>query len=163
VAAPYGPIAVMPRLNLRISNEFTSCGAGNHPIARTQRILITLATGDGPCHRRASSARPSRLTHSKPAGSQRRRVRHSGPASQPSYPQAQKQVNKVASGAGARPDQCSEASCHSSGWKSRQQRSPDTVVVISSDGEGDRSVESLEVKAPGGWETGQIRTGGPAT
>src|SRR5215472_9669172 len=65
--------------------------------------------------------------------------------------------------AGARPDQCSEASCHSSGWKSRQQRSPDTVVVISSDGEGDRSVESLEVKAPVGWETGQIRTGGPAT
>src|SRR5215475_7506458 len=60
-------------------------------------------------------------------------------------------------------DQCSEASCHSSGWKSRQQRSPDTVVVISSDGEGDRSVESLEVKAPVGWETGQIRTGGPAT
>src|SRR6516225_3924503 len=44
-------------------------------------------------------------------------------------------------------------SCHSSGWKSRQQRSPDTVVVISSDGEGDRSVESLEVKAPVGWET----------
>jgi len=34
-------------------------------------------------------------------------------------------------------DQCSEASCHSSGWKSRQQRSPDTVVVISSDGKGD--------------------------
>jgi len=65
--------------------------------------------------------------------------------------------------AGARPVQCSEASCHSSGWKSRQQRRPDTVVVISSDGEGDRSVESLEVKAPVGWETGQIRTGGPAT
>src|SRR5215813_574070 len=65
--------------------------------------------------------------------------------------------------AGARKDQCSEASCHSSGWKSRQQRSPDTVVVISSDGEGDRSVESLEVKAPVGWETGQIRTGGLAT
>jgi hypothetical protein len=63
----------------------------------------------------------------------------------------------------ARPVQCSEASCHSSGWKSRQQRSPDTVVVMSSDGEGDRSVESLEVKAPVGWETGQIRTGGPAT
>ena len=63
----------------------------------------------------------------------------------------------------ARTDQCSEASCHSSGWKSRQQRSPDTVVVISSDGEGDRSVESLEVKAPVDWETGQIRTGGPAT
>ena len=46
---------------------------------------------------------------------------------------------------------CSEASCHSSGWKSRQQRSPVTVVVISSDGEGDRSVESLEVKVPEGW------------
>ena len=30
----------------------------------------------------------------------------------------------LAGGAGARPDQCSEASCHSSGWKSRQQRSP---------------------------------------
>jgi hypothetical protein len=47
--------------------------------------------------------------------------------------------------------QCSETSCHSSGWKSRQQRSPDTIAVISSDGEGDRSVESLEVKAPVGW------------
>jgi hypothetical protein len=45
---------------------------------------------------------------------------------------------------------CSEASCHSSGWKSRQQRSPVAVVVISSNGEGNRSVESLEVKAPGG-------------
>src|SRR5262249_59011496 len=54
----------------------------------------------------------------------------------------------IAGGAGARPDQCSEASCHSSGWKSRQQRSADTVVVISSDGKGDRPVESLEVKAP---------------
>ena len=30
-------------------------------------------------------------------------------------------------------------------------RSPVTVVVISSDGEGDRSVESLEVKVPEGW------------
>jgi hypothetical protein len=28
---------------------------------------------------------------------------------------------------------------------------PATVVVISSDGEGDRSVESLEVKVPEGW------------
>jgi hypothetical protein len=38
------------------------------------------------------------------------------------------------------------------------------VVVISSDGEGDRSVESLEVQAPGGWEMpGQIRPGGRAT
>jgi hypothetical protein len=46
---------------------------------------------------------------------------------------------------------CSEASCHSSGCESRQQRSPVTVVVISSNGEGDRAVESLEVKAPGGW------------
>jgi hypothetical protein len=45
---------------------------------------------------------------------------------------------------------CSEASCHSSGCKSRQQRSPVTVVVISSNGEGDRTVESLEVKAPDG-------------
>ena len=42
-------------------------------------------------------------------------------------------------------------------------RSPVTVVVISSDGEGDRLVESLEVKAPVGRVTGQIRTGGPAT
>ena len=30
-------------------------------------------------------------------------------------------------------------------------RSPVAVVVISSNGEGDRSVESLEVKVPGGW------------
>src|SRR5712672_4642128 len=46
---------------------------------------------------------------------------------------------------------CSEASCHSSGCESRQQRSPVAVVVISSNGEGDRSVESLEVKVPEGW------------
>ena len=45
---------------------------------------------------------------------------------------------------------CSEASCHSSGCESRQQRSPVAVVVISSNGEGDRAVESLEVKALGG-------------
>jgi hypothetical protein len=45
---------------------------------------------------------------------------------------------------------CSEASCHSSGWKSRQQRSPVAVVVISSNGKGDRPVGSLEVKALGG-------------
>ena len=45
---------------------------------------------------------------------------------------------------------CSEASCHSSGWKSRQQRSPVAVVVISSNGEGNRSVGSLGVKAPEG-------------
>ena len=50
-------------------------------------------------------------------------------------------------------DPCSEASCHSSGWKSRQQRSPVAVVVISSNGEGDRSVESLEVKVPDGWRS----------
>ena len=37
------------------------------------------------------------------------------------------------------------------------------VVVISSGGEGDRSVGSLEVKALGGRETGLIRTGGRAT
>jgi hypothetical protein len=42
---------------------------------------------------------------------------------------------------------CSEASCHSSGCKTRQQKSPVTVVVISSDGEGDRTVESLESKS----------------
>src|SRR5215470_12446310 len=58
---------------------------------------------------------------------------------------------------------CSEASCHSSGRKSRQQRSPVDAVAISSGGEGDRAVESLEVKAPDGWETGQIRSGGRAT
>src|SRR6266567_9331984 len=34
-------------------------------------------------------------------------------------------------------------------------RSPVTVVVISSDGEGDRSVESLEVKVPEGWGVSQ--------
>jgi hypothetical protein len=40
---------------------------------------------------------------------------------------------------------CSEASCHSSGCKSRRHRSPIDVVVISSDGKGDCSVESLDV------------------
>src|SRR6516225_589064 len=58
---------------------------------------------------------------------------------------------------------CSEASCHSSGCKSRQHRSPVDAVVISNDGEGDRAVESLEVKAPVGRATGQIRTGGRAS
>jgi hypothetical protein len=29
---------------------------------------------------------------------------------------------------------------------------PATVVVISSNGEGDRTVESLEVKVPEGWD-----------
>src|SRR5262249_25380864 len=43
---------------------------------------------------------------------------------------------------------CSEASCHTCGCKSRQQRSPVTVVVISSSGKGDRPAGSLEVKAP---------------
>jgi hypothetical protein len=38
------------------------------------------------------------------------------------------------------------------------------VVVISSGGEGDQTVASLEVKAPGGWAfPGQIRPGGRAT
>jgi hypothetical protein len=36
-------------------------------------------------------------------------------------------------------------------------RSPVTVVVISSDGKDDRAVESLEVKASGGRETGRPR------
>jgi len=48
--------------------------------------------------------------------------------------------------------ECSEASCYSSGCKSRRHRSPVDVVVISSGGEGDRTVESLEVKASGGGE-----------
>src|SRR5262249_33310726 len=47
---------------------------------------------------------------------------------------------------------CSEASCHSCGCKSRQHRSPVDAVVISSDGKGDRPVESLEVKGAVGWE-----------
>src|SRR5262249_13975664 len=43
---------------------------------------------------------------------------------------------------------CSEASCHSSGCKSRQQ-SPVNAVVISSSGEGDQTAESLEVSGNG--------------
>jgi hypothetical protein len=46
---------------------------------------------------------------------------------------------------------CSEASCHSSGCESRQQ---------SSDGKGNRSVGSLEVKPPVAERIGLIRTGG---
>ena len=43
-------------------------------------------------------------------------------------------------------------------------RSPVTVVVISSDGEGDRTVESLEVKVPEDWGfPSLIRAGGRAT
>ena len=57
---------------------------------------------------------------------------------------------------------CSEASCRSSGCKSHQRRGPATAVVISSGGEGDRTVGSLDVKVPDGWETGRIRTGGRA-
>jgi hypothetical protein len=49
------------------------------------------------------------------------------------------------------------------GEESHQRRGPATAVVISSGGEGDRAVESLEVKAPDGRETGQIRSGGRAT
>ena len=58
---------------------------------------------------------------------------------------------------------CSEASCHSSGCKSHQQRSPVAVVVITSNGKGDRPVGSLVVKVPDGREIGRIRTGGQAT
>jgi hypothetical protein len=57
---------------------------------------------------------------------------------------------------------CSEASCSSSGCESHQRRGPATAVVISSGGEGDQTVESLDVKVPDGWETGRIRTGGRA-
>ena len=41
------------------------------------------------------------------------------------------------------------------GGESRQQRSPVAVVVISSNVEGDRYVESLEVKVLGGWGSTQ--------
>jgi hypothetical protein len=51
---------------------------------------------------------------------------------------------------------CSEASCRSSGCKSRQQRGPATAVVISSVGEGDRTAGSLDVKVPDGWETSRM-------
>src|SRR6516164_10368247 len=54
----------------------------------------------------------------------------------------------------------SEASCHSSGWESRQQRSPVAVVVISSNRKDNRSVGSLEVKAPVAKHIGPIRTRG---
>src|SRR6516165_10260070 len=57
---------------------------------------------------------------------------------------------------------CSEASCRSSGCESHQRRGPATTVVISSGGEGDQTVESLDVKVPDGWETGRIRTEGRA-
>src|SRR6202040_960253 len=41
---------------------------------------------------------------------------------------------------------CREASCLASGCESREQRSPVAVVVMPSNGEGDRSVGSLEVE-----------------
>ena len=43
-------------------------------------------------------------------------------------------------------DQCSDASCRSSGWKTRRWNRPVATVVISGNGEGDRTVESPEVK-----------------
>ena len=42
---------------------------------------------------------------------------------------------------------CSEASCCSSGWKTHRQRIPVAAVVIPSSSEGDRTAESLGVKA----------------
>ena len=44
-----------------------------------------------------------------------------------------------------------EASCHSERVQVPPTEGSVTVVVISSDGEGDRSVESLEGKVPEGW------------
>ena len=41
---------------------------------------------------------------------------------------------------------CSDASCRSSGWKTRRWNRPVATVVISANGEGDRTVESAEVK-----------------
>ena len=43
-------------------------------------------------------------------------------------------------------NRCSDASCRSSGWKTRRWNRPVATVVISGNGEGDRTVESPEVK-----------------
>ena len=75
----------------------------------------------------------------------------SGAAAWPVLASAQ-QGNRVRRIGVLQAGECSEASCYSSGCKSRRHRSPVDVVVISSGGEGDRTVESLEVKASGGGE-----------
>ena len=48
-------------------------------------------------------------------------------------------------------DRAAKLAAIPAGESPANRRSPVTVVVISSDGEGDRSVESLEVKVPEGW------------
>jgi hypothetical protein len=55
---------------------------------------------------------------------------------------------------------CSEASAVIPAGESPASRGdPDTAVVISSGGRGDRHAGSLDVKVPDGQETGRIRTG----
>src|SRR5277367_7143521 len=51
----------------------------------------------------------------------------------------------------ARFDRAAKLAAIPAGESPANRRSPVTVVVISSNGEGDRSVESLEVKVPEGW------------
>ena len=52
---------------------------------------------------------------------------------------------------GAGFDRAAKLAAIPAGESPANRRSPVTVVVISSNGEGDRSVESLEVKVPEGW------------
>ena len=48
-------------------------------------------------------------------------------------------------------DRAAKLAAIPAGESPANRRSPVTVVVISSNGEGDRPVESLEVKVPEGW------------
>ena len=61
-------------------------------------------------------------------------------------------------------DRAAKLAAIPAGESPANRRSPVTVVVISSDGKGDRTVGSLEVKVPEGWGVASpIRAGGRAT
>ena len=60
-------------------------------------------------------------------------------------------------------DRAAKLAAIPAGESPANRRSPVTVVVISSDGKGDRTVGSLEVKVPEGWGVpSPIRAGGRA-
>ena len=77
-------------------------------------------------------------------------------------PQGQLQTNELVDSTGERIS-AAKLAVILAGESPANRGGPVAVVVISSNGKGDRPVESLEVKAPGGLNIGLIRTGGRAT